>query len=167
MPRRPQITVIGNAQASEDALRLAEQAGEALGRLGTIISGGRGGIMEAVSRGAKRVGALVVGILPGNTPDDGNPYLDVVLPTGIGLARNMSNVLAGDVVVAIGGAAGTLNEISFAWLHSKPIVALVGAGGWSDRLAGHTIDDRRTDVIVRAESVDELERAVREILART
>jgi uncharacterized protein (TIGR00725 family) len=167
MARRPQITVIGNAQASEDALRLAEQAGEALGCLGTIISGGRGGIMEAVSRGAKRAGSLVIGILPGDTPDDGNPYLDVVLPTGIGFARNMPNVLAGDVVVAIGGAAGTLNEISFAWMHNKPIVALVGAGGWSDRLAGHAIDDRRTDVIVRAESIDELERVVREILSRT
>jgi hypothetical protein len=167
MARRPQIAVIGSARASEDALRLAEQAGEALGRLGTIVSGGRGGIMEAVSRGAKRAGALVVGILPGNTPDDGNPYLDVVLPTGIGLARNMSNVLAGDVVVAIGGAAGTLNEISFAWMLNKPIVALVGAGGWSDRLAGHAIDDRRTDVIVRAESVVELERVVQEILSRT
>lgn len=122
--------------------------------------------MDAVSRGAKRSGAIVVGILPGSGPEEGNDHLDVVVPTGIGLARNMLNVLAGDVVVVIGGSAGTLNEISFAWMYGKSIVALVGAGGWGDRLAGQALDDRRTDVVERAESIEDLERIVRGLLRR-
>ncbi len=145
---------------------LAERAGEALGRLGNIVSGGRGGIMEAVSRGAKRSGAIVVGILPGDGPEEGNEHLDIVLPTGIGFARNMLNVLAGDVVVVIGGSAGTLNEISFAWMYGKSLVALVGAGGWGERLAGQALDDRRDDVVHQAESVEDLERIVSHLLHR-
>ena len=166
MPRFSQITVIGNAHASAHVLDLAERAGEALGRLGTIITGGRGGIMEAVSRGAKRAGALTIGILPGSDFEDVNPYLDVVLPAGIGFARNMPNVLAGDVVVAIGGASGTLNEMTYAWMFGKPIVALTGAGGWSERLAGQKIDDRRADEILRADSIEQLEKTVRKLLAQ-
>lgn len=166
MPRSPQITVIGNAQASSEAAALAERAGETLGRIApTIICGGRGGVMEAVSRGAKRAGATVVGILPGDSLDDGNPYLDVVIPSGIGFARNLTNVLAGDVVVAIGGASGTLNEITFAWMHGRPVIALVGGGGWADRLAGQSVDDRRSDVILRVETLEELEAAVRRVLS--
>jgi len=167
MARSKQITVIGNSQASTEAVSLAEQAGEALGQLvGTIVCGGRGGVMEAVSRGAKRAGATVVGILPGDSLEGGNDYLDIVIPSGIGFARNITNVLAGDLVVVIGGASGTLNEISFAWMYGRPIVALVGAGGWAERLAGQSVDDRRDDVIERAESVDELTRIVREKLSQ-
>ena len=121
--------------------------------------------MEAVSRGAKRAGATVIGILPGDSLEGGNDYLDVVIPSGIGFARNLTNVLAGDVVVAIGGASGTLNEITFAWMHGRPVIALAGAGGWADRIAGQPIDDRRDDVIERAESVEELEAAVRRKLS--
>lgn len=162
--RRPQIAVIGSARASDDLLQIADRAGEALGRLGNIVSGGRGGIMEAVSRGAKRSGAIVVGILPGSGPEEGNQHLDIVLPTGIGLARNLLNVLAGDVVVVIGGSAGTLNEISFAWMYGKNIVALAPAGGWGERLAGQALDDRRDDVVERAETVEDLERIVSRLL---
>jgi len=167
MTRSAQITVIGNAQASDQTAKLAEQAGEVLGRLApTIVCGGRGGVMEAVSRGAKRAGATVVGILPGDSLDDGNEFLDVVIPSGIGYARNVTNVLAGDVVVAIGGACGTLNEITFAWMYGRPVVALVGAGGWADRLAGQPVDDRRDDVIEAARSIDELETIVRKHLSQ-
>ena len=125
------------------------------------VAGKRGGGQQ----GAKRAGATVVGILPGDSLEGGNAYLDVVIPSGIGFARNLTNVLAGDVVVAIGGACGTLNEITFAWMHGRPVIALVGAGGWADRIAGEPVDDRRDDVVERAESVEELEAAVRRRLS--
>lgn len=123
--------------------------------------------MEAVCRGAKRAGATTVGILSGASLDAGNPYLDIVIPSGIGFARNMTNVLAADVVVCIGGAAGTLSEIAYAWMHGKPVVALLGGGGWSDRLAGSPVDDRRTDSVQGASSIEELEQMVGALLART
>lgn len=163
--RRPQVTVIGNSQASPEAIALAEGVGELLGRLGcVVISGGGTGVMEAVSRGAKRNGALTIGILPGDRLDAGNPWLDVVIPTGIGYARNSANVLAADVVIAVGGSSGTLSELAYAWLYDKPIIALTGAGGWAAQLAGERLDDRRADSIERAGSLQELEALLREHL---
>jgi len=67
-------------------------------------------------------------------------------------------------VVAIGGASGTLSEIAYAWMYDKPIVALTGGGGWTDRLGGAPLDDRRTDRIQTASSVLELEQLVGRLL---
>lgn len=160
--RRPQVTVIGNYDAAGDSLLAAERVGELLGRMGcVVITGGGKGIMAAASRGARRGGGLSVGILPGNDMSWGNDDLDVVIPSGIGYARNLTNVLAADLVVAIGGGSGTLNEMAFGWMHNKPMVALAGFGGWADRLAGERIDERRADPVQRAQSVQELERIVR------
>jgi uncharacterized protein (TIGR00725 family) len=160
--RRPQVTVIGNYDAAGESLRAAERVGQMLGRLGcTVITGGGKGIMAAVSRGARQAGALSIGILPGNDLTLGNGDLDVVIASGIGYARNLTNVLSADLVVAIGGGSGTLNEMAFAWMHNKPIVALCGFGGWADRLAGERIDERRADVVERAASVQDLEPIVR------
>ena len=41
-----------------------------------------------------------------------------------------------DVVIAVGGGAGTLSEIALAWQHQKPVIALDTGSGWSTRLAG-------------------------------
>jgi uncharacterized protein (TIGR00725 family) len=163
---RPQVTVIGNSQASAEACDAAERLGHMLGRLGcTVVTGGGGGIMLAVCRGARAEGALTVGVLPGDRLDDGNHELDVVLPSGLGYARNMMNVLAADLVVAVGGQAGTLSEIAYAWMHGKPIFALADQGGWAARLAGERVDERRADAVVRISSVGELEAPLRARLA--
>lgn len=161
--RRAQVTIIGAYDADEAACDLAEKAGFALGSLGcTIISGGRGGVMEAASKGAHAAGALCIGILPGESLEEGNDYLHVVIPSGIRYARNLTNVLAADVVVAIGGGSGTLNEMSYAWMHGKTIVSLIGAGGWADKLAGQKIDERRNDVVLRAQTIEQLRQIVAE-----
>jgi uncharacterized protein (TIGR00725 family) len=113
-----------------------------------------------VCQGARTTGGTTIGILPGHELAAGNDQLDVVIPSGIGYARNMMNVLCADLVIAIGGGAGTLSEIAYAWMHNKPIVALYGFGGWADRLAGERVDDRRTDHVQRADSVPSLQRIV-------
>jgi uncharacterized protein (TIGR00725 family) len=165
--RRPQVTVIGNYDAEGQSLLAAEQVGQMLGRLGCcVITGGGAGIMVAVSRGARKTGGLTIGILPGNDMALGNAELDVVIPSGIGYARNLTNVLAADVVIAIAGGSGTLNEMAFAWMHNKPIVAWKGFGGWADRLAGECIDERRTEPVARADSIEQLEAIVRDRLER-
>ncbi|MBI5538040.1 MAG: TIGR00725 family protein [Deltaproteobacteria bacterium] len=165
--RRPQVTVIGNYDAQGGSAEAAELVGQLLGKLRcTVISGGGKGIMLAVSRGARQAGALTIGILPGADMAWGNGELDVVIPSGIGYARNLTNVLAADLVIAIGGGSGTLNEMAFAWMHNKPMVALTGFGGWADRLAGQCIDDRRTECVERADSLDQLEQIVRARLGK-
>lgn len=160
------VAVIGDSETeNEDEIRFAEKLGEELAKIGlAIISGGRGGIMEAVSRGAKRAGGLTIGILPGFTKEEANRYIDIVIPTGIGWARNQIVVLSGDVVIAIGGGSGTLSEIAYAWMYNKPIIAVVGFGGWSEKLAGRKIDDRRPDKIYVARSVDDVISIVKRII---
>ncbi len=159
--RFAQAALVGDSDASYDNLAVAEEAGEMLARRGiTLITGGRGGVMEAASRGAARAGGLTVGITPGTDARAANPWCDVVLPTGLGHARNVLTALAGDFVVAVGGGAGTLSELCLAWIHGRPIYVLRGSGGWSDRLAGGALDHRASSVIVDCDGVDALEREV-------
>lgn len=159
--RFAQASLVGDSDASYENLALAEDAGEMLGRRGiTLITGGRGGVMEAAARGAAGAGGLTVGIVPGSQTAAANEWCDVVIPTGLGHARNVLTALAGDFIVAVGGGAGTLSELCFAWIHGRPIYVLPGSGGWSDRLAGGALDHRASSVIVDCDGVAALEREV-------
>ena len=80
--------------------------------------------MAAACRGAKSAGGTTVGLLPGRDRSDANPYLDVVIPTGLGEMRNALIVRSADVVVAVGGEFGTLSEIAFALKTGVPVVGL-------------------------------------------
>jgi uncharacterized protein (TIGR00725 family) len=127
-PRRPgQIAVIGTGdcdQASE-AAQLAEEVGRRLAEAGvTVVCGGLGGVMEAAARGAADGGGEVIGIVPGVSFDDANPYCTHVVASAIGYARNLSVVASGDAVIAVGGEWGTLSEIGHARVFGKTVVAL-------------------------------------------
>lgn len=166
--RRIQVTVIGRYDATDEQYEIGRSIGKMLAELGYIaITGGRGGLMEAVARGCTEHGGISVGILPGERFDDGNPYNTIALPTGIGYARNSMNVLAADVVIAIGGASGTLSEMAFAWSYRKPIIALRSSGGWAERLAGQCIDHRNDEPVIGVDSIEalreELERVVSQL----
>ena len=163
--RRPVLAVVGSSGSVDPALL---EAAEALGRAAIeagfrLISGGRDGIMEAASRGARSAPSWregdVIGILPSYDRGQANRYCDVVIPTGLGLARNVVLVASADVVVAIAGGSGTLSEIALAWQLGKPVIGLdlgLGpAGGWGERAAGTAIDDRREGVVERARSAAE------------
>lgn len=98
-----QVAVIGSHDDSR-FLNEAREIGRHIARRHwVLVCGGRGGIMEAASKGAAEEGGIVVGILPGNDFSDANPYLSAAVASGIGFARNSMNVLSGDVIVAIGG----------------------------------------------------------------
>ena len=106
----------------------AAEVGRLLAEHGvTLVCGGRGGAMEAACRGAKEADGLTVGILPGPDRSDANPFVDIVLPTGLGEARNALVVGAADVVIAIGGGYGTLSEIALALKAGKRVI---GLGTW-------------------------------------
>ncbi len=83
--------------------------------------------MEAACRGARQAGGLTVGLLPGERAEDGNEFLVLAVPTGLGEARNVLVVGAGDSVIAIGGGLGTLSEIAHARRLGKPVL---GLGTW-------------------------------------
>lgn len=122
------VAVIGASRARPDDLAQAEAAGRRLAELGAIVvTGGRGGVMEAACRGAKAGGGLTVGILPGLDRSDANEFVDVALPTGLGEMRNGLVARAAQAVVAVGGAWGTLAEIAFARASGTPVF---GVGSW-------------------------------------
>ncbi|MBE3585803.1 TIGR00725 family protein [Desulfofundulus thermocisternus] len=119
------LGVIGGAKCTEEEMELAEEVGREIALRGAIlICGGRGGVMEAASRGARLAGGTVVGILPGRRREEGNPYLSIAIPTGLGDARNAIIACAADALVAIGGGYGTLSEIGLALKMKKPVIGL-------------------------------------------
>ena len=125
MSTRIQIGMIGGREASEGQLRLAEETGELIAQKGAVlVCGGLGGIMEAGCRGAKRGGGTTIGILPGNRIEDANPFVDIALPTGMGVARNSIIIHSSQGVIAVSGKYGTLSEIAFALQIGIPVVSL-------------------------------------------
>ena len=125
MSRPPYIAVVGASQSSEAQTRAAEEVGRGLAAAGAIvITGGRGGVMAAASRGAREGGAVVVGFLPGLDRSAANEWVSVALPTGLGEMRNGLVVRAADAVIAVGGAYGTLSEIALALAAGTPVVAV-------------------------------------------
>jgi uncharacterized protein (TIGR00725 family) len=143
----PIIAVVGDGTLPEGSPlhALAERLGEALVGAGfRVLTGGLGGVMAAASRGAARSPAhgpgSVIALLPGHDPADANPHVDVALATGLGHGRN-TIVAHAAAVIAIGGGAGTLSELAFAWIHRRLVIAF-RVPGWSGRLAGTRIDER-------------------------
>jgi len=117
-----QIAVIGAADAGPEEYATARVAGALIASRGILVCGGLGGVMEAACKGAQEHGGLTVGILPDTS--DGNPYLDVVIRTGLGHARNILVVQSADAVIAIGGSYGTLSEIAIALKMKCPVYGL-------------------------------------------
>jgi len=148
MARKKTVSVIGSGGLSPRDPRgaLAYEFGKALVDHGyVVVCGGLGGVMEAAAKGARasehhRPGS-VIGVLPGDTAANANPYLDIALPTGLGHLRN-SIVARSDAVVAVGGGAGTLSEMALAWIFDRVVLAY-RVGGWSGEMADRPIDGRR------------------------
>jgi len=148
LKRRPMVAVIGDA--STDPVGAKAAAARQVGALiierrWRLVTGGMGGIMKEASAGARAsvawVDGDIIGIAPGSDPAAANPFVDVVIATGMDHLRN-SIVAHSDAIIVIGGGAGTLSEIALAWIYRRLIVALPHEG-WGSRLAGQKIDSRR------------------------
>jgi len=125
MTRKKFIAVIGGGEPSPEEAKLAEEVGRQLARQGIIlICGGLGGVMEAACRGASSEGGITIGILPGNSREDANPYVQIPIVTGMGYARNVAIVKSAHAVIAIGGSYGTLSEIAHARQNGIPVIGL-------------------------------------------
>ena len=123
--RKKIIGVIGAGDAGVEDLKMAEAVGEEIASNGyTLLCGGMGGVMEAASKGAKSKDGVCIGVLPGSSKDDCNPYIDYTVATAMGHARNIIVVGSCDAIIAIGGSFGTLSEIAFALRLEIPIIGL-------------------------------------------
>ena len=122
------IAVIGGDSPPPEALPLAEAVGREVAQRGhVLICGGRGGVMEAACRGARRAGGHTIGVLPGPDRNEMNLHVEFPIVTNLGAARNTIVVLSADAVIAVDGSYGTLSEIALALVHGKPVV---GLGTW-------------------------------------
>ena len=150
------ISVIGGRYPSPRARRYAEEVGRELARNGAAVAcGGLIGVMEAVCKGAKSEGGLTIGILPGDDPEDANPYVDLPICTGIMYARNMVVVKTGRAVIAIDGSFGTMSEIGHALSEDIPVIGLDTWNFSSDS------DGESRDPIIRAtDPVDAVAKAI-------
>lgn len=123
--KRIQIGVAGAADSDVETSRMAENVGREIAQAGgTLVCGGRRGVMEAAAKGARNLGGHTVGILPGSNPREANEYVETVICTGLGQARNVVFVLSTAVLIAVGGEYGTLSEIALALKHRIPVVGL-------------------------------------------
>lgn len=131
-PRQLQIAVVGAGSLGPEpeGVRLgllAREVGRSLATAGaTLLTGGRGGVMEAAGAGASAAGGRVVGILPGadRAASPPNPHVQAAVFTGMGQARNQILVLSADAVIAVGGGWGTLSEIALALKQGRDVVSL-------------------------------------------
>ncbi|HUK77225.1 MAG TPA: TIGR00725 family protein [Thermoleophilia bacterium] len=122
---RTYVSVIGGSACTAEVAALGEELGERLAERGcVVVCGGMSGVMEAVARGARRGGGECVGVLPGLDRTGAAPDLTLSLLTGVGHARNLAVVASGDVVIALGGAWGTLSEIGLARSIGREVVLL-------------------------------------------
>ena len=127
-PIRIPIGVIGPRDALPAQLAAAEEVGRGLAQIGyAVICGGRHGVMEAVCRGAASAGGTTIGILPDADPSFANPYVSIIIATGIGEARNALIARAAFCLVAIGDSFGTLSEVAFGRQFGKLVLGLEGA----------------------------------------
>ena len=119
------VAVVGSGEASGELYEHALKVGRLVaGRGGTVVCGGRSGVMEAAARGATEAGGTAIGILPDEDRKRANAYLTYSIATGTGHARNLAVVCSGDAVIAVGGEYGTLSEIGLSLKVGRPVVAL-------------------------------------------
>lgn len=148
--RKKIISVIGGHSCLKEAAQIAYEIGKAVAEAGAIlVCGGLGGVMEAACRGAKAEDGLTIGIITSYDKSDANEYCDVVIPSGLGFARNVLVAQAADVIVALPGEYGTLSEIAYGLQFKKPVISL---GGWD------------IEGVIKVKTVDEAKKKIKESL---
>lgn len=149
------MAVVGAGSCSPEVTRLAEEVGRLLAQEGvTVVCGGLGGVMEAACRGAKSAGGQTIGILPGRSRRDANPFVDIPVVTGMGEARNVIVVGSSQAVIAVSGGYGTLSEIAHALKLGIPVV---GLSSWDLGDQGTQNSDR---IVQATDAVDAVQKAL-------
>ena len=162
--RKPQVCVLGSAEPGSKAYELAGEAGALLAQLGiTVVSGCGSPATRVAAERAQAAGGLVVSIITTADMPANDWPATVVIPSGMGDARNLLMALSGDACIVIGGRAGTISEVCLAWLHRRPLLPLTGCGGWSDGLEDNPPDERKNAPILPWSSVAELEAQLRSL----
>jgi uncharacterized protein (TIGR00725 family) len=112
------VTVFGSSRPREgDAdYEEARLLGRALAESGySVCSGGYGGVMEAVSRGAKEKGGKTCGVTAEFFKAKLNPWIDAEVRVTTWQERLFELIRVADGFVACKGGTGTLVELAVVW----------------------------------------------------
>ena len=167
MTKKRQILVIGNNTngCTPKHEKIAYEVGVEIAKSDSVlITGGLGGVMSAASHGAHDTNGLTVGIIPQNDATMANEFCDIVIPTGIGLARDFLNALTADGVIIVGGGSGTLSEVCAAYMYKKPMVAIRNIKSSIEPYIDGFIDHRENIKIVGADTPQEAVKKILELI---
>jgi len=165
MSKRVQILIIGHNEngTTPEIAQIAYETGMEVAKSGAVlVTGGLDGVMKAACHGAKDGGGLTLGIIPQDNAAFANEYCDIVIPSGMGLARDFLNALSADGVIIIGGGSGTLSETCAAYMYKKPIVAIKNSGGIAEKYADQYLDHRKSILITGVSNPKEAVQVIRE-----
>jgi uncharacterized protein (TIGR00730 family) len=114
------IAIYGSSSTPEDHQEYtdARRLGRLLAESGFVVSsGGYGGIMEAVSRGAREAGGQTIGVTCGIFTDRGgaNRWIDREIFTHTLFERIETVVHLAEAYIALPGGPGTLAEVALTW----------------------------------------------------
>lgn len=165
MEKKFQIGIMGSAadlNYNQDVENFAKKVGEEVAKSGNILVYGAEQEYSSLSTNAameaSKFGGLTVGITGGKKMKVFGDFLpDILIPCGqeIGGGREFTLVLSCDVIIAISGGSGTLNEITVAYQAGIPIVTIPQFGGWAAKLSDDFLDDRKRLKCVPASTPEE------------
>jgi len=151
--RKLQIGVIGSTADLKYTKKLEKTAvriGKLIAKSGNILMYGAekdyDSLPTIAARAAKKADGLTIGITYGKGKEVYDEQsADVIVCSGLerGGGREFVLVNSCDVVIAISGGSGTLNEIAIAYQLGIPVICLKGFGGWGEKLAGIFLDKRK------------------------
>jgi len=168
MTKKRQILVIGNNTngCTPKHEKLAYEIGVEIAKSDSVlITGGLGGVMAAASRGAHDANGLTVGIIPQDDASMANSFCDIVIPTGMGLARDFLNALTADGVIIVGGGSVTLSEVCAAYMYKKPMVAIRNIKSSVEPYIDGFIDHRENIKIIGADTPQDAVKKILELIA--
>jgi len=167
MTKKRQILVIGNNTngCTPKHEKIAYEVGAEIAKSDSVlITGGLGGVMAAASHGAHDAKGLTVGIIPQDDSTMANEFCDIVIATGMGLARDFLNALSADGVIVVGGGSGTLSEVCAAYMHKKPMVAIRNIGGSIEPYIDGFLDHRENIKIIGADTPKDAVKKILELI---
>ncbi len=167
MTKKRQILVIGNNTngCTPKHEKIAYEVGVEIAQSDSVlITGGLGGVMSAASHGAHDANGLTIGIIPQDDATMANAFCDIVIPTGIGLARDFLNALTADGVIIVGGGSGTLSEVCAAYMYKKPMVAIRNIKSSIEPYIDGFIDHRENIKIIGADTPQEAVKKILELI---
>ena len=168
MTKKRQILVIGHNTngCTPKHEKIAYEVGVEVAKSNSVlITGGLGGVMTAASHGSHDANGLTIGIIPQNDARMANEFCDIVIPTGMGLARDFLNALSADGVIVVGGGSGTLSETTAAYMFNKPIVAIKNMDSSVDPYIDGFIDHRENVKIIGVETPQEAVEKILELIS--